>query len=97
VQTAPDPILSDPQRVYREEVQEALIEAMLDHSSGLKLEPDDWFTIAARGKENASRLSPADTESPTIQISVRGSDLMALLGRQITPEEARKRVVIKVF
>src|SRR5262249_53706191 len=64
-----DPILNDPQGVYREEVAQALIEAMLDHSSGLRLEAGDWFTVAARGKENSSRLSPADTESPTIQIS----------------------------
>jgi hypothetical protein len=93
---AVDPILSDPQGVYRTEVAEAVIEAILDHSSGLRLEPTDWFTVAARGKEGASRLSPADTESPTIQISVRGEDLIALLARQISREEARKRVQIKV-
>jgi hypothetical protein len=92
-----DPILSDPQGVYRTEVAEAVIDAILDHSSGLRLEPDDRFTVAARGKEGATRLSPADTEAPTIQISVRGADLIALLARQISREEARKRVEIKVF
>jgi hypothetical protein len=92
-----DPILSNPQGVYRAQVSEALIEAILDHSSGLRLDPKDWFTVAARGKEGASRLSPADTESPTIQISVRGEDLIGLLARQISREEARKRVLIKVF
>ena len=98
--TAPaavDPILNDPQGVYRAEVQEALIDAILDHSNGLRLDPNDWFTVAARGKESVVRLSQADTESPTIQISVRGADLIALLARQITREEAMKRVVIKVF
>jgi hypothetical protein len=92
-----DPIVSDPQGVYREQVAEALIDAMLDHSSGLRLEPTDWFTIAARGQEVVSRLSPADTESPTIQISVRGEDLLALLARQISRDEAKQRVIIKVF
>ena len=92
-----DPILTDPQGVYRTEVADAIIDAILDYSNGLRLEAKDWFTVAARGKESASRLSPADTESPTIQISVRGEDLIALLARQISREEARKRVVIKVF
>jgi hypothetical protein len=92
-----DPILNDPQGVYRAEVGEALIDAILDHSSGLRLELTDLFTVAIRGKEGAVRVSAADTESPTIQISVRGEDLRALLARQITREEARKRVTIKVF
>jgi hypothetical protein len=92
-----DPILTDPQGVYRAEVGEALIDAILDHSSGLRLAPTDLFTVAVRGKEAAVRVSPADTESPTIQISVRGEDLRALLAREITREEARKRVTIKVF
>jgi hypothetical protein len=92
-----DPILTDPQGVYRAEVGEALIDAILDHSSGLRLETADLFTVAVRGKEGAVRVSAADTESPTIQISVTGEDLRALLARQITREEARKRVTIKVF
>ncbi|MSO45450.1 MAG: hypothetical protein EXQ59_01600 [Acidobacteria bacterium] len=97
VVAAPDPILNDPQGVYRAEVTEALIEALLDHSNGLRLGPEEWLTVAARGRESSPRLSPADTESPTIQISVRGGDLIALLARQISREEARKRIVIKVF
>lgn len=92
-----DPILRDPQGVYRAEVTEALIEAILDHSNGLRLEPNDWLTVAARGREALPRLSPADTESPTIQISVKGEDLIALLGRQISREDARKRINVKVF
>ena len=82
-----DPILSDPQGVYRAEVGEALIDAILDHSSGLRLESTDLVTVAVRGKESAVRVSPADTESPTIQISVRGEDLRALAG---PPDYARR-------
>jgi hypothetical protein len=93
----PDPIVNDPQGVYRAEVIEALIEAILDHSNGLRLEPVEWLTVAARGRDGSPRLSPADTESPTIQISVRGEDLSGLLARQISREDARKRIVIKVF
>lgn len=57
----------------------------------------EWLTVAARGRDGSPRLSPADTESPTIQISVRGEDLIALLARQISREDARKRIVIKLF
>jgi hypothetical protein len=92
-----DPILRDPQGVYRAEVIDALSEAILDHSNGLRLEPGEWLTVAARGRETLPRLSPADTDSPTILISVRGEDLIALLGRQVSREEARRRIVIKVF
>jgi len=95
--TPVDPILNDPQGVYRAEVGEALIDAILDHSSGLRLGPTDIISVAVRGKEAAVRVSVADTESPTIHISVRGEDLRALLAREITREEARKRVTIKVF
>ena len=96
---AMNPILTDPQAVYRQAVAEAIIDAILDHSSGLRLEPKDWFTVAVRGTEEAGRLSPADSDSPTIQISVRGEDLIALLARQISREELRDRVFsqIKVF
>lgn len=95
--TPVDPIVNDPQGVYRAEVTEALIEAMLDYSIGLRLAPTDWLIVAVRGREGMPRLSPADTESPTIQISVRGEDLIALLARQISREDARKRVLIKVL
>ena len=84
--------------MYRAEVSDAVTDAdFLDDSSGLRLEPKDWFTVAARGKEGAARLSPAETESPTIEISVRGEDLIAVPRDQITRDEARKRVAIKVF
>jgi hypothetical protein len=92
-----DPILRDPQGVYRTEVTDALIEAILDHSNGLRLEPNERLTVAARGRESLPSLSPADTDSPTILISVRGEDLIAMLGRQVSREEARARIVIKVF
>jgi hypothetical protein len=92
-----DPVVNDPQGVYRAEVIEALIEAILDHSNGLRLEAVEWLTVAARGRGGSPRLSPADTESPTIQISVRGEDLIALLARRISREDARTRIVIKVF
>jgi hypothetical protein len=92
-----DALLNNPQEAYRNEVREALIDAMLDHSSALRLAEADWLTVAARGNEDRPRLSPGDYESPIIQISVRGADLTAFQAKQISREDARKRFVVKVF
>lgn len=92
-----DPILSDPNEAYRTEVLQALKEAMLDHSSSLGIAPNEWLTIAARGNDDRPRLAPADRESRTRILRLRGSDLAAYLARQITKDEALERIEIKVF
>lgn len=93
----PDPILSDPNEAYRTEVVQALKDAMLDHSSSLGIGPTEWLTIAARGNDDRPRLAPADTDSRTRIIRLRGSDLAAYLARQISREEALQRIEVKVF
>jgi len=92
-----DTLIANPQEAYRSEVREALIDAMLDHSSALRLADGEWVTVAARGTEDRPRLSPADYESPIIQITVRGSDLSAFQAKQISREDARRRFRVKVF
>jgi hypothetical protein len=95
---APDPILTDPDEVYRTEVTNALKDAMLDHSSSLSIGPTEWLTIAAKGNDgDRPRLAPADTDSRTRIIRLRGSDLAAYLARQITREEALERIEVRVF
>jgi hypothetical protein len=91
-----DPILDDPQEAYRAEVRDALMDAMLEHSRGL-ITPDEWLTIAARSNDSRPRLTPADSDSRTVVIRVRGVDLNAFLGGQITREEALKRMDVRVF
>ena len=95
--SAPDPILDNPQEAYRAEIRDALMDAMLEHSRGLGIAPDEWLTIAARSNDERPRLSPADTDSRTVVIKVRGADLNAFLGGQISREEARKRMDVRVF
>jgi hypothetical protein len=94
---AADPILKDPNEAYRTEVIDALKDAMLEHSSSLGISPDEWLTIAARGNDERPRLAPADTESRTRVIRLRGSDLAAYLARQITKKEAMERIEVKVY
>jgi hypothetical protein len=94
---APDPILTDPNEVYRAEVTLALVDAMLDHSSSLAIGPSEWLTIAAKGNDDRPRLAPADSDSRTRIIRLRGSDLAAYLSRQISREEALQRIEVRVF
>jgi hypothetical protein len=80
----------------RKEVSDALIDAMLDHSSGLDIGPDEWLHIAAKRSEDRPRLGSVDTNADTIHIRVQGADLTEFLARKITREEAIKRVEVKV-
>ncbi len=82
---------------YRETITSALVDAMLEHSRGLGVGPTEWLTVAARGSDDRPRLNPADSESQTWLISIRGADLMAFLGGQVSRDDAVKRVEVRVF
>ena len=73
------------------------MDALLDHSASLAVEPGEWLTIAARRNDERPRLAPADTDARTVIIRLRGSDLAAFLARQISREEALERVDVRVF
>jgi hypothetical protein len=75
----------------------ALKDAMLDHSGSLGIGANEWLTIAARGNDDRPRLAPADGNSRTRIIRLRGSDLAAYLARQITKEEAKEKIEVKVY
>jgi hypothetical protein len=92
-----DPIFTDPDEAYRKEVVAAVMDAMLDHSSALGIGPDEWLTVAARRNEERPRLAPADTDSRTIVIRLKGSDLSTFLARKISKEEALGRFEVRVF
>jgi hypothetical protein len=98
IASAPDdPILNNPDEAYRTQIREALLDTMLEHSRGLEIGPSEWLTVAARRRDDRPRLAPADTDARTVVISVRGSDLTSFLAGQISREEARKRVDVRVF
>jgi hypothetical protein len=92
-----DPILTDPDEAYRKEVITSVMDVMLDHSSALGIGPSEWLTIAARRNEERPRLAPADSDSRTIIIRLKGSALNAFLARQISKDEARQRFEVRVF
>ena len=97
--TAPDPtdpILSNPEDVFRAEVVQALIDSMLDYSSALGLSADEWLTVGARRNEVRPRIGPVDSKAPTFVIRVRGRELTAFRSGQLSREEAIKRVEVRV-
>ncbi len=95
---AADPqIVSDPNEAFRGEVKQALMDVMLDHSSSLGIDANEWLTVAARRNADRPQLAPADSDAGTMVIRVRGSDLAAFLARQISREDALKRIEVRVF
>jgi hypothetical protein len=91
------PPLGDPQEIYRADIRDTLMDAMLDHGRALGIGPEEWFTIAARSNDDRPPVLPAETESRTVVIKVKGSDLNAFLGGQISRDEARGRMDVRVF
>jgi len=94
---APDPIFAKPNETYRAEVTKSLMDALLDHSGSLGIDPKEWLTIAARRNDERPRLAPADSDAQTFILRLQGADLTAFLARQITREEALKRIEVRVF
>jgi hypothetical protein len=92
---APPAAVRDPGAAYEAEVKAALATAMLDYSGTLDLRPGDWLTVAAR--DNDDRLLTDLTESVTIVLRVRASDLSAWRSGQITREQAMARVEVREF
>src|SRR5262245_21350776 len=92
-----DRILENPNEAYREEVVQALADAMLDHSGALGIAGEEWLTIAARGIQDQPRLGPPDNDAQTVMIRLRGADLVAYRANQISRDEVIKRMERRVF
>jgi hypothetical protein len=92
-----DKILENPNEAYRDEVVQALADAMLDHGSALGIGDDEWLTIAARGIQTQPRLGTPDNDAQTVMIRLRGSDLSAFRANQISRDEVIKRMDRQVF
>ena len=92
-----DRILENPNEAYRNEVVQALADAMLDYSGALPVADGEWLTIAARGVYDRPLTGQAGTDAPTIMIRARGADLAAFHARQISREEVMSRIEQRVF
>ena len=100
---APDPMdspwLVDTNQRYTEEVQRALIDAMIDFSAPMTIGNDEWLTVAARDNERRDSLAPQDPyeEVVTVLLRIKGVDLKEYRAGRIDKVEARKRVRVGEF
>ena len=85
----PRAILSDGQSLYLTGYSGTV--KKLDIASG------EWLTVAARSIDGRPPLAPADSEARTVIIRVKGADLTAFLGGQISRDEAIARMDVRVF
>jgi hypothetical protein len=89
-------IVENPSAAYTEAVQRAIADAMLDYGATLRLGGDEWLTVAAR--ENSDSMLAGDlTESVTITLRVRASDLEALKAGRMSRDEVRQRLELREF
>jgi hypothetical protein len=93
------PWLMDTNKLYTDEVQRALIDAMIDFSAPMTIANEEWLTVAARDNERRDTLAPQDPyeEVVTVLLRIRGSDLKEYRAGRIDKVEARKRVRIGEF
>lgn len=92
----PELLLKDPGAAYTKTVQDALIDAMVDYGATLNLEPEEWFTVAAR--EMGDAIMGGDLgESVTITLRARGTDLIAFKAGRLSRDEMRLRVEAREF
>ncbi len=89
-------VTADPVEAYAAEVERAIIDAMLNHSNSLEIGSEEWLTVAARGSQGW--LAPSDLfDAVAITLRLRGRDLAAFWGGELTREEMRKRVEVQGF
>jgi hypothetical protein len=82
-----------PDEIYTENIKDALIDAMLNFGTALRIADNEWLTIAARATSQAMPGTLDDAQS--IVLRIKGSDLTAYLTGKITRDEAIKRVETK--
>lgn len=90
------PALRDPSSAYRTAIKDALIDAMLEHSRGINIGPEEWLTVAAHRGE--SPLGPNEIiNSSTLVLRVKGSDLAIYDADRTRKAEIRERVEAREF
>jgi hypothetical protein len=90
------PVLRDPNAAYRSAIKDALIDAMLEHSRGMNIRPDEWLTVAAHRGD--SPLGPSEIiNSSTLVLRIKGSDLALYDADRTRKAEIRERVEAREF
>jgi len=89
-------LLADPAEVYAQEVQAALVNAMIENSGALALGADEWLAVAARDALS-NAIVPGDRDAVTLILRLKGSDLAAFRAGRLTLDQVRTRVLASEF
>lgn len=96
VAPVPEHVLRDPTGAYRDAIKNALIDAMLEHSRGMRLGPDEWLSVAAHRGENPMTPNEIVTSS-TLVLRIKGRDLALYEADPARRDEVRARVEVRAF
>jgi hypothetical protein len=77
----------DLQAEYAAQIAAEVTAVILDHSEAILLGADDWLVVAT-----VASFSPNDTPGMKMMLKIRGSDLIALRARELSREDAIKRI-----
>jgi hypothetical protein len=96
VSPIPARIMRDPRAAYREAIKSALVDAMLEHSRGMSLGPEEWLIVAAHRGD--SPLAPNEiVTTTTLMLKIKGNDLALYDADRSRKEEIRQRVDVREF
>ncbi len=87
----------NPDLAYEMEVRDALIGAMLEYGSTLSLAPEEYLTIAARDSDNIVLPAGDLSETVTVLLRIKGSDLAEYKAGRLSESDARRRIEIREF
>jgi hypothetical protein len=90
-------ILDEPAEAWRTEVRNTLIDAMIEMPVSITVRAEEYIIVAARGVLSSDRLVADAGDARTMELKLKGSDLMAVRAGTLTLEEARKRVVFREY
>lgn len=91
-------VMDDPNEGYTREVRAAIADAMIENTGAIPIGPEEWLVVAARGNVRPDRLAVTDnSDTHTIMLRVKGSDIAAFRAGRLTLDEARKKVDIREY
>lgn len=88
--------VNDPDALYHKAVIASCVDAMLDYSKPMDVQPEEWLIVALRGADG--QVAPGELiETHTVLLRVKGTDLNDFLAGRSSREDIRKKVIVREF
>jgi hypothetical protein len=82
---------------YRNQVREALIDAIVDNSGSLPMDSNDTLVVIAGGVDAPVANPLYRTPTRRLVLRAKASDLAAFRENRISRDEAKKRILVSSF